>query len=362
MVPLTIMRTALVALALAGCASAPATDYRPAVDSARPAVRTLMEKDRIPAAAVAVAVGDRVVWTEGFGVTDLTTKAPTRAETRFRVGSLTKLMTVAALMRLADQERLTLEDPVTRHLPDYPHGGVTLRQLAGHIGGVRHYGPGEFFNQTRYASATDSLRKFAAGPLIAPPGERYAYSSYGYDVLGAVIEKVTGKGFEAALRALVFDPLGMTATSFESDASTTSFYDNSKEGPKPSPAIDLTDRLPAGAAITTAGDLARLLIATSGGTFLSEASRRTMLTSQRLTDGRETNVGIGWRIATDGEGRLYAHHGGAVTGGRGTVAVYLAERVGVVILTNLGFASFDEKDALAIAAPFLAAGSGPAGQ
>ena len=300
-----------------------------------------------------MTVGDRIVWQDTFGIADLSTRAPVRVETRFRVGSLTKLMTAAALMRLVDEGRVRLDDPVRLTLPDFPHGEVTLRQLAGHTAGVRHYSRAEFLNTTPYASVADSLRKFAADPLLASPGERYAYSSYGYDVLGAVIERVTGRRFDGAMKSLVFDPAGMGDTSFAADARTAAFYDKTESGPVAAPAVDLSDRLPAGAAVTTAGDVARLLIAVSGGRFLSDASRAAMFTSQRTNDGTETGVGIAWRVARDTAGRTLVHHGGAVTGGRAFALLYPNERVGVAIVTNLGFAAFDERDAGAIAARFL---------
>jgi CubicO group peptidase (beta-lactamase class C family) len=262
-------------------------------------------------------------------------------------------MTVTALMRLVEQDRVRLEDPVSRYLPDFPHGAITLQQLAGHLSGIRHYRPGEFLNTTHYSSATDSLRKFAPDPLLTPPGTKYFYSSYAYNVLGAVIERVTGKAFDAAMKALVFDPLRMNESSFASDAATAAFYDKGSAGSQPSPNVDLSDRLPSGAAVTTARDLARLLIATSGGRFLSDASRATMFQSLQTNDGKETGVGIGWRVAVDDKGRTFIHHGGAVTGGRAFALVYPKERVGVAIVTNLGFAGFNEKEARAIALHFL---------
>lgn len=332
-------------LFLAGCATDGQRDYTPAIDAARGELEAVVAREKIPAAAIAVSVGDRMVWHETFGVTSL--------DTRFRVGSLTKLMTVTALMRLVQEGRVRLDDPVSRHLPDYPHGEVTLEQLAGHLSGIRHYGPGEFLNTTHYANATDSLRKFAADPLLTPPGTKYFYSSYAYNVLGAVIERVTGKPFDAAMKALVFDPLRMSQTSFAGDASTAAFYDKANAGPQPSPNVDLSDRLPAGAAVTTARDLARLLIATSGGRFLSDASRAAMFTPLKTSDGKETGVGIGWRVAVDDQGRTFIHHGGNVTGGRAVALVYPKERVAVAIVTNLGSAGFNEKEARAIALHFL---------
>jgi serine beta-lactamase-like protein LACTB, mitochondrial len=341
---------------LTTCASAPAPDYTKAIEASTATMRALIDKDRIPGAAVAVTAGDRTGWQDTFGVTDLDSKAGVRADTRFRVGSVTKMLTVAALLRLADQKRLRLDDPVRTTLPDFPHGEITLRQLAGHLGGIRHYWGTEFLNHEHFPNARASLKRFANDGLLAKPGERYFYSTYGYNILGAVIEQVTGKNFDGAMRELVTGPLKMTETTFVGDATTTTLYDNSKEGPVVAPTVDLTDRRPAGAAVTTARDLARFLAAMSDNRFLSAAARAEIMTSQSTPDGKPTNVGIGWRVASDDKGRTFLHHGGAVTGGRAMVLFYPHERVGVVILTNLGFASFNEKQAGEIAAAFVDSG------
>ena len=327
------------------CASVPQRDYTSAIDASRQQLEALIAKEKIPAAAVAVTAGDRMVWHETFGGATM--------HTRFRGGSLTKLITVAALMRLADQRRVNLDDPVSRHLPNYPHGAITLRQLAGHLSGIRHYLNAEFLNQTHYSSATDSLRKFASDPLLFAPGEKYFYSSYAYDVLGAVIEKVTGKTFPDAASELVFRPLKMDETSFADNAQSAPLFDAGKNGPEPAPATDLSDRLPGGAVRATARDLARFLMAISNNRLLTDEARTTMFTSLATADGKETGVGIAWRIAKDEQQRMFVHHGGAVTGGRGFMLMYPKERVSVVILTNLGFARFNEKEAGEIARRFL---------
>lgn len=342
------MRTpslAFVLLLLTACAST-AVDHTAAIEATRAEVAALATTARIPGAAIAVTVGDRIAWHDTFGQADVAARKPVTAHTRFRIGSVTKLLTAAALLRLAEEGRVHLDDPVSKHLPEFPHGAITLRQLAGHLGGIRHYaGPGEFLNTTHYDSVTASLARFANDPLIAPPGEQYFYTTYGYNVLGAVIERVTGKPFPDALQALVFAPAKMSETSFIEDAHTTTFYD----GASVAPAVDLSDRLAAGAALSTARDLARFLIATT------RSPAEILTTSQKTNDGKPTNVGIGWRIAKDDRGRTFLHHGGQSTGGRAFVLVYPAERVGVAFVSNVGGAPFNEKNAAAIAARFLPA-------
>ena len=353
-------RIVVFALAFTACASAPPADLDTAMPQARAAVLDLIATDKIPGAAVSVSVGDRIAWHETFGVTDLTSRSGVRADTRFRVGSVTKMLTVAALLRLVDAGRVSLDDPVSRYLPAFPHGDITLRQLAGHLGGIRHYGAGEFLNREHFENATASLRRFAADPLLASPGEKYVYSTYGYNVLGAVIEQVTKRNFPEAMHGLVTGPLRLREVLFDGGDATSTLYDATKEGPAPAPAVDLSDRLPAGAAVATARDLSRFLIAMSGDDFLSARSRDALLQSQLAADGKATGTSIGWRIGKDDRGRVFLHHGGAVTGGRAFVLYYPRERVSIAIVTNLGFARFAEKEALKVVAPFLESGAKPA--
>jgi CubicO group peptidase (beta-lactamase class C family) len=315
-------------LLVAGCASAPQHNYTSATDAARAHVDGVITRGRIPGAAIAVTVGDRMVWHDTFGVADIDAKTPVTIHTRFRIGSVTKMITLAALMQLVGQGRMQLDDPVSKYLPAFPHGEITLRQLATHHSGIRHYGPGEFMNTRHYASATESLSRFANDPLLFTPGEKYSYSTYGYNVLAAVIESVTGKTFDEAVRMLVFAPARMHESGFTNNAQTTRFYAIEKEKPVLAPEVDLSDRLGGGAILSTARDLARFLMT------IPDSS-------------------IGWRSAVDEKGRTFIHHGGQSSGGRTFVLLYPRERVGVAFVSNLGGAPFDEKNAAAIAAGFL---------
>lgn len=333
-------RLAILLLLLTACATAPSRDFSPAIAASKTQLDALVASASIPGAAVAVTVGDRMVWHDTFG--DGIT-----AETRFRIGSVTKVLTAAALLRLAEQGRLSLDDTVAKHLPDVPHGAMTLRQLAGHLGGIRHYGPNEFINTKHYDSATAALQIFASDPVIGQPGEKYFYSSHGYTLLAAVIEKVTRKTFDAAMQELVFKPYSMTETAFVDGPHSSGYYGKSSKGVvEPMPVVDLSDRLAGGGALSTARDLARFLINAPLGTEL-------LTTSQVTNDGKPTGTGIAWRIAQDEKGRTFLHHGGQAMGGRAFVLFYPRERVGVAFVSNLGFAPFNEKDAGAIAARFM---------
>ena len=332
---------------LSGCSTVAPAQFNQAISESRAQVDRLIADAGIPGAAIAVTVGDRVVWLDSLGKT-------IRSDTQFRTGSVSKVMTAAALMRLVEAGKVRLDAPVGAYLPSFPQRQITIRQLAGHLGGIRHYSRSEFINRTHYESATASLARFANDPLVAAPGEKYAYSSYGFNVIGAVIEQVTGQSFEAAMRSLVFQPLGMRDTSL-SESSAARWYVKGNDGAIGiAPEVDLSDRLPSGGILSTARDLARFGIGMTGDDFLNGSSRQTMFSSQKTSEGKETNVGIAWRIAKDDSGRTFVHHGGEAMGARAFILVYPAERVSVSFVSNLSFAPYSEKEAGGIARRFLA--------
>ena len=337
--------TILIAILLGGCSSARSTQFDQAIAESRAQVDRLMQANAIPGVAVAVTVGDRIVWLDGMGV---------KRDAQFRVGSVSKVITAAALMRLVDAGRVKLDAPVSLYLPSFPHGEITVGQLAGHLGGIRHYTRSEFLNREHYESATASLTRFANDPLVTTPGEKYAYSSYGFNVIGAIIESATKQRFDAAMTSLVFKPLGMRETSFSELPTAVRWYMKGNDGTvRVAPDVDLSDRWPSGGMLSTARDLGHFAIGITKGGFLTSAARDAMFASQKTNDGKETNVGIAWRMATDSDGRRFVHHGGEAMGARAFILLYPAERVSVAFVSNLSFAPFSEKEAGEIARRFL---------
>jgi serine beta-lactamase-like protein LACTB len=213
----TIRWTAFVAAAAISChpprivpSATAASDQQ---DAAARFVDSLARTQRLPGLSVTVSVGRSVVFEHGTGFADVEARIPATGVTRYRIGSVSKLLTATALMRLAQTGRLELDAPLARYVTVPPAlGAVTLRQLAGHLGGVRHYRGNEFLSNAHYDALTDALGVFANDSLVATPGTRYSYSSYGYNLLGVAIERSTGLPFPDALRRHVLDPLGLEAT------------------------------------------------------------------------------------------------------------------------------------------------------
>lgn len=185
--------------------------YVRAVQQGRNLVEDLMTQQGIPGLSVAVAVDGAVVWSEGFGFADLENRVPVSPKTRFRIGSVSKLLTAAAVARLYEQGYLDLDAPVQRYVPAFPKKDfeITTRQLAGHLAGVRHYKREEFINRQRYNTVVESLNMFKDDPLLHQPGAKYLYSTYGYTLISAVIEGASKQDYPSYMLQHLFQPLNM---------------------------------------------------------------------------------------------------------------------------------------------------------
>ncbi len=325
-----------------------------ATDSGDALAQALFRKLQPPAMSIAVArAGGSMRWQ--IGLADLQTGRNAGRDALFRIGSDSKLFTAAIAARLVASGKLALDAPISRYLSGLPpaYRNLTARQLAGHLGGVRHYGRDEFVSRVAYPGVGASLGVFLKDSLVAPPGTRYAYSSYGYNLLGAVLEAAGGKPFAELLREEVLRPLGLRHTTVEGSGPlvTTQARPYTKDSAgtyQPSPGVDLSDRWPSGGILSTAEELARFGLGVFRNGYLPDSLRALLLATQRTVAGTPTQVGLGWRIARDSLGREYVHHGGSAMGGRAFLLVYPREGVAVALLANTE-AGFGETEALAFA-------------
>jgi serine beta-lactamase-like protein LACTB len=349
-------------LALAVISALPA--HAQSADSARIAAArergtALHASARVPGLSVAVAAGGRVVWAEGFGWADAEDRVPAMPATIFQLGSVSKPLTTAGLMRLAERGAIDLDASVQRYLPAFPDRGapVTLRRLAAHLAGIRHYEPRDF-GRTAAADATvtDRLAVFADDPLVAPPGTRHVYSSYGYVLLSAAMEAASGRDFPSLMRAEVFAPLGMDATGPmpSGDARRAENHVAPRgDGTWPRSAADARSGMWAAASLwSSAPDLAVFGAALMRPGFLRAESVQAMWTPQRTAAGEDTGYGLGWRIGRDAAGRRIVHHGGRTPDLRAFLLLYPDQDVVIAVLAN-GPADFAEEAVGRIAEPFL---------
>jgi CubicO group peptidase (beta-lactamase class C family) len=341
---LTAAAALLLAAPLAAQAHAPARNAGRLVapDSVTRVIPARMRELGVPGASVTVIRGGKVVLSRGFGLADVELAVPGSNTTRYRVGSIAKSFTAMAIGILVDEGKLDLDAEVQRYVPTFPRKPwpVTVRELAGHLSGIRHYGPGEFENQRYYPTLLEGLTMFQADSLLFEPGTQFGYSSFGYNLLGAVIEAAGGVPYLQFMKQRVFLPLGMTATVPDFADSVIVNRANFYVGPDSgtpllnAPYVDVSYKWPSGGFLSTTDDLARFGQAMLDGKLLKPATRDLLWTPMHTNDGKSTGYGIGWNIQTDSLGRRRIFHTGGSMGAISILAVYPEQRLVVAITDN----------------------------
>jgi len=315
--------------------------------------------------------GEKILLAKGYGVADRERGRPAKPRTIYQIGSITKQFTAAAVMRLAEQRKLSLDDALTRFLPDYPTGGrtVLVRHLLQQTSGIADYILLPGYDKLETSDLTrphdELVRLFAAQPFRFAPGERWAYSNSNYSLLASIIEKVTGEPYARHLAEVFFRPLGLRDTGYcddESQGDRAKGYLLRDGALVPSPRWNLQWGLGDGALCSSAVDLARWNRALVEGRAVSSASYRRMVTPDALSDGRRPEYGFALSVV-DLDGRPRVGHGGATWGFTGSLTYYPGEDLTIAVLTNrggLGFVPVEKPLARAIlglAAPTF--GDGP---
>lgn len=311
------------------------------VAALRSQVQAVIVEERIPGMSIAVARDGKLLWSEGFGYANLEQKVLATARTKFRIASISKAMTATCAMRLHESGKLDLDAPLHRYLPDYPEHGraITVRQLASHRSGIDHYREEDLINTMHYADMTAALTKFQGRSLLAPPGARYRYSSFGYNLIGAVVEKVTGVPFTVAMRDCLMDPLQLRETVPDDYrnivAQRTAFYVLDEQNQvHNAPAVDNSDLWPAGGYLSTAEDVVRFADAVVNGHFLKPQTRESMLMPARENQAEGQPYGLGWGTR-ESQGETVVGHTGSHFGATSRLSVYRKSRLVVAVLTNV---------------------------
>jgi CubicO group peptidase (beta-lactamase class C family) len=306
-------------LALLAAPSEPTTPLPPAqIQALESAVDAFMAERKIPGLTVAVVVDRRFAWTKGFGLADVENAVPATAGTMYRLASVSKPMTATAVMQLVEKGKIDLDAPVQRYVPSFPEKSwpVTSRQVLAHLGGIRHYLPGEQFDAARhYSSILEGLDVFKDDPLAHEPGTAFLYSTYGYTLLGAVVEAASGMRFVDYLRENVWRPAGME--SIRDDDSRAIIlhraqgYVRIANGEvRNSSAADTSYKIPGGGLIATASDVARFAAALQNGTLVRTDTLATMFAKQKTRSGRMIGYGLGWSLEQRKGRRAVLHTGG----------------------------------------------------
>ena len=328
------------------------------IDSARAVVQEILAANAIPALSIAVMRGDEMLWAEAFGKVDLELEVAATTAHRFRLGSVSKVVTATLAAELAARGGVDLDAPIAKYLPDLPeqHRATTLRQLLTHRGGIRHYAdkdesreaPGPI-DQRRYLNNADILAVFINDPLIAKPGERVSYSTFGYTLVSVVLETAAKLPFVELVQRDIAVPLGLKSLGADGPMqivpNRVSGYHPAEIVRKAFPSFEgkfanTAQNNPAykwagGGLLATPGDLARFGAAHLAPGKLSKAALDTLFTVYTERNERSPPLGLGWRIDEDAAKRLRWHHAGGQDGARASLVVYPKEKLSIAFATNL---------------------------
>lgn len=345
--PVQALRIGIVAIVvfLLHTFKATASDETPGFSPKVDALFADSVQSNTPGAAVLVARNGTILLEKGYGLAQVEARIPITPDTRFRIGSVTKEFTAAAILKLAEEGRLSLDDPVGKFIPDWPRGHeVTLRQLLTHTSGIHNFtAKPDFQAHVRSPMALDQLiASFKHDPYDFNPGEKYSYCNSGYVLLGFIIEKVSGRSYESYLRKTFFEPLGMRDTGVYPSGiplPDEAFGYSCKNGVvQRAVDWDMSNVAGAGALYSTARDLFRWNEALFNRKVLSAASLRTAFTVGVLkgddpTHPEDTGDGCGWTIDRLNGAREIGH--GGELDGFGSYLLRLPDyHLTVVVLLN----------------------------
>jgi D-alanyl-D-alanine carboxypeptidase len=285
---------------------------------------------------VAIARADEPPLIAAWGHVDAARSAPATADTVYEIGSITKTFTAALILRRVEQGRLSIDETVTRWLPELqgPADEVTIRHLLAHTSGLSSAPVAE--DMTSPVSAGALLAAVRERPVEFSPAARFRYNNNGYALLGLILERESGRAYADLLREELLEPLGLSRTApctFEDATRPTGFNHNfaDRGGPVPHARHHPMASGAAGMLCSTAGDVLAWQAALMSGRVMEPASLAMMTEPQRLSNGSSSPYGLGIYVDEDGE-RL--HHGGAASGFITQMAWRPRERLGVVVLTN----------------------------
>lgn len=299
--------------------------------------------------SILVAEKGKIVYAKGFGMANMEWAIPNQPDTKFRIGSVTKQFTAALVLQLVEAGKIKLDGKLTDYLPDYRKdtgGKITVHQLLNHTSGIPSYtGRPDFFasdSRDPYNVAV-FVKKFASGDLEFEPGTKFSYNNSGYFLLGAIIEKVTGKTYETVLKERIFEPLGMKNTGYDNHASVlpkrASGYEKTPEGYINAAYLDMSLPYAAGSIYSTVEDLYKWDQALYENKILSAESKTKMFTPGL------SNYGYGFGIAdrpignTEQKTKVIQHSGG-INGFNSLLTRLVDKQQTIILLDNVGLGRY----------------------
>ena len=335
-----IITLAAMLLAAAPLAAAPLTPVETAtIDDA---VARILASTGVPGASIAVVRDGRIAYAHAYGAAKLTPATPATPAGRMPIASVSKQVTATAILLLAEDGKLSLDDKVSKYLPKVTGGdGITIRQLLSHTSGLRDYWPQDydFADMAKPVAPAAILARWASAPLDFAPGTQWQYSNTGYVAAGLIIEAVAGEPLMTFLQRRIFHPLGIDVVDADTGRSAGDplGYHRYALGPvrlaaQPAPGWLFA----AGQLAMTASDLARWDIGVIERRVLKPASYAVQQTDVKLAGGSSSHYGLGVDVGAVGDHRMISH-GGEATGFLTENRIFPDDRAAVAVEVNADF-------------------------
>ena len=308
-------------------------------DPADEYLKTQMQEHRIPGLVLNVIRDGKSIKTAAYGLANVELSVQAKPETVFEIGSLTKQFTAAGILLLAQEGKLSVDDKITKYLKDTPEAwaNVTIRHVLTHTSGLKSYTGLDGFDLWRHLNQAQFIKAIGEKPMEFQPGDSWKYCNTGYNLLGYIIENVSGKTFWDFTDERIFRPLEMRATTNRLPSqiipNRASGYERAGDQ-RINRDDNLTDVFSAGAIVSTVLDLAKWNAALDDDRLLNATSKAQMWTAVKLNDGSTKNYGFGWNVGGLVEGHKNVGHSGSTSGFSASLQRFPDDRLAVIILTN----------------------------
>ena len=303
-------------------------------------VREQMPFDQTPGISVGF-IKDDFTWARGFGFAELENSTPATPESSYRMASITKTFTAFAVLQLVEEGKMNLDAEIQSYVPYFPQKKwpVTIRQLLGHLGGIPHYVDKDMeLHYKTHKNTREAIAIFKDYDLVAQPGTQYHYSSYGYNLLGAAIEEVTGQSYGEIIQQHIFDPLAMSDSRMDDPKNIIPHhvkgyrFVNGKISP--SEYVDMSSRFAAGGTRSTITDLLKYARGILQGKLVAPQTWRTMLVPMATKEGILTGRGMSWNVRPK-RGHVQISHGGSQAETKTFLLIFPVENFAIAIASNL---------------------------
>lgn len=310
-------------------------------------IEKLTRKKKIPGLAMTVSKKGIIEFSKGYGYSDLENKLPVNtSQTIFRIGSLSKPIAATGLAKMVEKKQIELSDSIYNCVPYFPQKkyGFTIKQLGGHLAGLRNYKGNEFLNN-KPLSIKEGVELFQNDSLLFEPGRNYSYTSYSWNLLSLAMQEIAHKPFENIVKEEVLKPLELNHTfpdKQETKVGKAVFYRKKRRKFIKTTQVNNYFKLAGGGYLSTSEDITKLGNAYLSDAYLKDKTKQVFTTSQKIDD-KPTYYGVGWQASFDHKNRPYFGHIGNGYGGYGIFYVYPKENIVITILMNCSNPNQDKK-------------------